>query len=173
MSEQSALGTAELFWLPGVSPSAPNERVHSAYRLLYLMSNKIAMDQGVHHTPRPTDHPPHAAPHGAALFGSFVIHPDPNAYVTPDGAWQRTRGVVHAGISLLEPDTASAFWCLFCALCVFGITASVVSGQGCIRREGISEAAPEAVRQAVGGGYCRLQMPLKLALAVWGDSGWA
>ena len=90
MSEQSALGTAELFWLPGVSPSAPNERVHSAYRLLYLMSNKIAMDQGVHHTPRPTDHPPHAAPHGAALFGSFVIHPDPNAYVTPDGAWQRT-----------------------------------------------------------------------------------
>ena len=45
--------------------------------------------------------------------------------------------------------------------------------QGCIRREGASEAAPEAVRQAVGrvakavgGGYCRLQMPLKLALAV-------
>ena len=35
--------------------------------------------------------------------------------------------------------------------------------------------APEAVRQAVGGvakavggGYCRLHMPLKLALPVWG-----
>ena len=26
------------------------------------------------------------------------------------------------------------------------------SGHGCIRREGTSEAAPEAVRQAVGGG---------------------
>ena len=44
-------------------------------------------------------------------------------------------------------------------------------GQGCIRREGTSEAAPEAVRQADGAGcqsdwgrYCRLQMPLKLAL---------
>ena len=34
--------------------------------------------------------------------------------------------------------------------------------QGCIRREGISERGLEAV----GGGYCRLQMPLKLALAV-------
>ena len=47
-------------------------------------------------------------------------------------------------------------------------------GRGCIRREGTSEAAPEAVfgrrlegvAQAVGGGYCRLQMPLKLALGV-------
>ena len=44
--------------------------------------------------------------------------------------------------------------------------------QGCIRREGASEAAPEAVRQAVGGGcqsgwggYCRLSMPWKPALA--------
>ena len=46
--------------------------------------------------------------------------------------------------------------------------------QGCIRREGASEATPEAVRLAVGGdcrpggGYCRLQMPLKLVLAVKG-----
>ena len=39
-------------------------------------------------------------------------------------------------------------------------------GQGCIRREGPSEVAPEAVRWAVGGGYCRLQVPLKLALAI-------
>ena len=48
-------------------------------------------------------------------------------------------------------------------------------GQGCGRREGASEAAPAAVRQAVGGGakavgggYCRLQMPLKPAPAVRG-----
>ena len=39
-------------------------------------------------------------------------------------------------------------------------------GQGCIRREGTSEAAPETLRQAVGGGHCPLQMPLKLAPAV-------
>ena len=52
-------------------------------------------------------------------------------------------------------------------------------GQGCIRTQG----APEAVRQAVEGGcqsgwgpYCRLQTPLKLALAVrgqWLGVGWA
>ena len=44
--------------------------------------------------------------------------------------------------------------------------------QGCIRRKGASEAAPEAVSQAVAGGcqsgYCQLQMPLKLALGVRG-----
>ena len=47
--------------------------------------------------------------------------------------------------------------------------------QGCIRREGASEAASKAVRQAVGGvakavggGYYRLQMPLSPALAVRG-----
>ena len=45
--------------------------------------------------------------------------------------------------------------------------------QGCIRREGASEAAPEGVRRleevakAVGGGYCRLQ-PSSLALGVRG-----
>ena len=59
-----------------------------------------------------------------------------------------------------------------------GVTPSPSSGagpiQGCIRRKGASEAAPKAVRQAVevakavGGGYCRLQMPLKLAFAVSG-----
>ena len=43
---------------------------------------------------------------------------------------------------------------------------------GCIRKEGTSEVALEAVRRleevakAVGGGYCRLQMPLSLAPAV-------
>ena len=31
----------------------------------------------------------------------------------------------------------------------------------------------EEVAKAVGGGYCRLQMPLRLVLAVRGDSGWA
>ena len=56
--------------------------------------------------------------------------------------------------------------------------------QGCIRREGTSEAAPEAVRQAVGGGcqsgwggYCRLQVPWRPALGVgggqWLGVGWA
>ena len=46
--------------------------------------------------------------------------------------------------------------------------------KGCIGREGISEAAPEAVRRleevakALGGGYCRLRMPLKPALGVRG-----
>ena len=48
-------------------------------------------------------------------------------------------------------------------------------GQGCIRGKGISEGAPEAVgrrlgevAKAVGGGYCWLQMPLRLALGVRG-----
>ena len=65
--------------------------------------------------------------------------------------------------------------------------------QGCIGREGASEAAPAAVRQAVGGGCrsgwgvlsfavavwscCRLQMPWSLALAIgggqWLGVGWA
>ena len=47
--------------------------------------------------------------------------------------------------------------------------------EGCRRREGASEAVPEAVRQAVGGGcrsgwggYCRLQMALRPALGVRG-----
>ena len=53
-------------------------------------------------------------------------------------------------------------------------------GQGCIRREGASEAAPEAVRQAVGGGcrsgWGRLLSVMKAFRAgTWrqGDSGWA
>ena len=46
--------------------------------------------------------------------------------------------------------------------------------QGCIRRDRTSQAAPEAVGwalrvvKAVGGGRCRLQMPLRPALAVRG-----
>ena len=53
---------------------------------------------------------------------------------------------------------------------------------GCIRREGTSEGPQRRVdrrleegAKAVGGGYCRLQMPLKLALAVrgqWLGVGW-
>ena len=44
-------------------------------------------------------------------------------------------------------------------------------GPGCTRRERNSEAAraavgQEEVAQAVGGSYCRLQMPLKLELGV-------
>ena len=64
---------------------------------------------------------------------------------------------------------------------VFGDAMPVPSGgavpraqrHGCIKREGTSEAPQkrldrqlEVVAKAVGGGYCRLQMPLKLALAV-------
>ena len=49
---------------------------------------------------------------------------------------------------------------MWAALC-----ASLPPPLGCIRREGTSEAAPEAVSQAVGGGYGRLEMPFKLALA--------
>ena len=55
-----------------------------------------------------------------------------------------------------------------------------VGGQGCIRREGTSEAAPEAVKQAVGGG-CRsgwgrlLSVTNAIEAGTWrqGDSGWA
>ena len=46
-------------------------------------------------------------------------------------------------------------------------------GQGSIRREGTSDAPQrqldrrlEEVAKAIGGGYCRLQMPLTLALGV-------
>ena len=56
-------------------------------------------------------------------------------------------------------------------------------GGGCIRTEGASEVAPkrldrrlEEVAKAVEGGYCRLQMPLKLALGVRRQQlgvGWA
>ena len=52
--------------------------------------------------------------------------------------------------------------------------------QGCIRRGGTSEAAPEAVRQAVGGG-CQsgwgrlLSVTNAIEAGTWrqGDSGWA
>ena len=55
--------------------------------------------------------------------------------------------------------------------------------QGCIRTEGTSEVAPEPldrrleeVAEVVGGGYCRLQMPLKQTLPSgrqWLGVGWA
>ena len=53
-------------------------------------------------------------------------------------------------------------------------------GQGCIRREGASEVAPEAVRQAVGAG-CQsgwrqlLLVTNAVEAGTWreGDSGWA
>ena len=54
------------------------------------------------------------------------------------------------------------------------------AGQGCIRREGTSEAAPEAGRQAVGGG-CRsgwgrllsVTNAVEAGTCRRGDSGWA
>ena len=52
--------------------------------------------------------------------------------------------------------------------------------QGCIRREGTSEAAPEAVRQAVGGGcqsgggrLLSVTKAVEAATGRQGDSGWA
>ena len=54
-----------------------------------------------------------------------------------------------------------------------------VQAQGCIRREGTSEAAPEAVTQAVGGGcqsgWGRLSsFRNAIQAGIWrqGDSGW-
>ena len=52
--------------------------------------------------------------------------------------------------------------------------------QGCIRRDGTSEAAPEAVRQAVGGG-CQsgwgrtlsVTNAIEAGTCRQGDSGWA
>ena len=41
---------------------------------------------------------------------------------------------------------------LFSDIGAFHCDKKCVQSQGCIRREGTSEAAPEAVRQAVGGG---------------------
>ena len=57
---------------------------------------------------------------------------------------------------------------------------SAGDSQGCIRREGATEAAPEAVTQAVGGG-CRsgwgrlLSVTNAIEAGTWrqGDSGWA
>ena len=57
----------------------------------------------------------------------------------------------------------------------------VVGGdQGCIRREGTSEAAPEAVRQAVGGGcqsswrrLLSVTNAIQSGTCRQGDSGWA
>ena len=60
------------------------------------------------------------------------------------------------------------------------MAACVPGEQGCIRREGTAEAAPEAVRQAVGGG-CQsgwgrlLSVTNAIEAGTWrqGDSGWA
>ena len=61
-----------------------------------------------------------------------------------------------------------------------GLSRERGQGQGCIRREGTAEAAPEAVRQAVGGG-CQsgvgrlLSVTNAVEAGTWrqGDSGWA
>ena len=46
-------------------------------------------------------------------------------------------------------------------------------GQGCVGREGALEAAPEAVRQAVGGGLLSVTNAIKAGTWRQGDSGWA
>ena len=57
----------------------------------------------------------------------------------------------------------------------WGVGGGGGGGAECMRMEGTSEAAPETVRQALGGGCqsgwggcCRLQMPLSLVLGVRG-----
>ena len=83
-------------------------------------------------------------------------------------------------------DLYACEWRNFCARVFYGAAPEKVRPPGhaadpappqrCIRREGTSEAAPEAVRQAVGGGWGRL---LSVANAIeagtWrqGDSDWA
>ena len=78
------------------------------------------------------------------------------------GMWGGAGGLLPQGSIVLPLASASGM--------------GMAWGLGCIRREGTSEVAPEAVRRrlkeiakAVGGSYCRLQMPLKLALAVRGS----
>ena len=64
--------------------------------------------------------------------------------------------------------------------CTFPKHISVSSAQGCIRRGGTPEAAPEAVRQAVGGG-CRsgwgrllsVTNAIEPGTCRQGDIGWA
>ena len=76
-----------------------------------------------------------------------------------------------------EPSPNGGCWALGCAL--LGSLSrrghKERGGGGCIKREETSEATPvaldrqlEEVAKAVGGSYCRLQMPLKLALGVRG-----
>ena len=89
--------------------------------------------------------------------------------------------------SLLEPGVLSEFAKCFpgsqidyFVRCFRRFCSAVVGGQDCIRREGASEAAPEAVRQAVGGG-CRsgwgrllsVTSAIEAGTCREGDSGWA
>ena len=56
------------------------------------------------------------------------------------------------------------------------IKVSITGTRGAVGRKGPRRRLDrqlEEVAKAVGGGYCRLQMPLRLALAVTGDGGWA
>ena len=78
-----------------------------------------------------------------------VVSPNPRSVT---GSWR--RAYPHCRVCHWYPDIA------------------LMPPKGCISREGTSEVALEAVRQAVakavGGGYCRLQMSSSLALAVRG-----
>ena len=72
-------------------------------------------------------HLTHARPHPGPWGGAVPSGPMPNPplhSVHSEGTW--------------APGAGSGLWVGVC--------------HGCIRREGASEAAPEAVRQAVGGG---------------------
>ena len=76
--------------------------------------------------------------------------------------------------------------CMACEVCGWGEGAAGCPGQlgswpqGCIRREGTSEAAPEAVRQAVGGGrrsgwgrLLSVTNAIEAGTCRQGDTGWA
>ena len=111
--------------------------------------------------------------HGLVLLHNFPLL-RPNA--RPSSAPLGPRGVFHN-------DWEATVWCghrtLWTTCCRSVSNAggrgrgAGGGGQGVFRRDRTSEAAPEAVRSAVGGGskavrggFCQLQMPLKLAVAV-------
>ena len=78
-----------------------------------------------------------------------------------------------------SPEHKAAWTCSLTPHCM-GRVLSQARGQGCIRRQGASQAAPEAVRRAVGGGpqsgWGRLlSVTNATGAGTWcqGDSGWA
>ena len=129
--------------------------------------------------------------------------PTPSGGLCPNNLWSKTQGQArplpdlplfghcpatllslafapHAFVSVVS-DMRIQCWA---AAQVWGTLARLLGplrrGQGCIRREGTSEAAPEAVRQAVGGGRQSgwgrlLSVANAIEAGTWreGDSGWA
>ena len=87
------------------------------------------------------------------------------------------RYPIKSGVGLPVATSGSTLSAVFCG----GMPPDCVCvGEGCIGRAGASEAGPEAVRQAVGGG-CQsgwgrsLSVTNAIETGTWrqGDSGWA